>query len=63
MTTLYIFQNPFLQVDLEECFRDPQMRGRADRQKLGQPLDGAEQDREKIVVHAARGIASGSAGG
>jgi hypothetical protein len=27
------------------------MRCRTDRQELGQPLDDAEQNREKIIVH------------
>jgi hypothetical protein len=45
---------PISKVDPEERFCDSQMRRRTNRQEFGQPFDGAEQDREKIVVHAAR---------
>ena len=40
------------EVDVEQRLRDPQVRGRADGQKLREALDDAEQDRDDVVVHA-----------
>ena len=45
------FPEAILQIDLEQRLGDAQMRGRADGQKFGQPLDHAEQKGEEIVVH------------
>ena len=55
MTMLYIFQKPSCKIEMQQSFRDAEMRGRADRQKLGHALDDAEQDRDQIVVHRREG--------
>ena len=40
-----------VQVELEERFDDPEMSGRAHRQKFRQAFDNTEQDRQQKVVH------------
>ncbi len=48
---LNIFQKGSARLDVEQRFGNAEMRRRADRQELGQTLDDAEHDGERIVAH------------
>src|SRR4029450_9523784 len=43
-----------LKIDMQQCFADAQMRGRAYREKFSQPLHDSEKDRQEVFIHATR---------
>src|SRR5258708_27412262 len=40
------------QADMQQCFRQPEMRGRTDRQKLRQALHDPQHKRQQVVVQS-----------
>src|ERR1051325_7143523 len=45
------FPKTIVQIDLQKCFGDAQMRGRANREEFSQSFNDAEEDGDEVIGH------------